>query len=101
MWRRRHGLALVVLAACAAHVTHHWRVYDGDLPILEVSDKPGPITSTAPPAPGSSPVMNPFLSAAALDAGHEDQLASLLQASHLLDQFLRALKAAGYRVVPQ
>jgi hypothetical protein len=42
-----------------------------------------------------------ILSAAALDAGHEDQLASLLQSSHSLDEFLQALKAAGFRVVPQ
>jgi hypothetical protein len=98
MWRRE--LALLVLAACA-HVTHSWRVYDGDLPILEVSDKPGPITSTAPLPPGTPPATNAFLSAAALDAGHEDQLASLLAGAHDLKEFLHALEGAGYRVVPQ
>ena len=98
MWRRE--LALLVLAACA-HVTHSWRVYDGDLPILEVSDKPGPITSTAPLPPGTPPATSSFLSAAALDAGHEDQLASLLQSSHSVNEFLDALKAAGFRVVAQ
>lgn len=96
MWR--HELALVVLAACA-HVTHHWRVYDGDTPILEVSDRPGPITSTAPLPPGAPPATSPFLSAAALDAGHEDQLATLLGGAHSLDEFLHALAAAGFRVV--
>lgn len=79
----------------------HWRVYDGDLEILDVSSQPGPITSTAPPPPDGKAVMHPFLSAAALDAGHEDQLHTLLVASHSLDEFLRALASAGFRVVEQ
>ena len=96
----RHELAFLLLAACA-HVSHHqWRVYDGDLPILEVSDRPGPITSTAMPPPGAPPVTNPFLSAAALDAGHEDQLGTLLAGAHDLREFLHALEGAGFRVVP-
>jgi hypothetical protein len=79
----------------------HWRVFDGDTAILDVTDRPGPITSTAPPPPGGTPVMHPFLSAAALDAGHEDRLHTLLVAAHSLDEFLKSLTAAGYRVVEQ
>lgn len=84
-----------------ARAVRHWRVFDGDLPILELSDEPGPITSTALPPPGSQPVSHPFLSAAALDAGHEDELRKLLEASHDVDDFVRALAAAGYRVVAE
>lgn len=114
-------LALVVLlAACSGHslpatsnVTtspppaadargvRHWRVYDGDLAILEMSDEPGTLTSTAMPPPGAKPVTHPFLTAAALDAMHEDKLRSLLVASHTMDEFLRALEGAGFRVVAE
>ena len=74
----------------------HWRVFDGDLPILDVSDEPGPLTSTAPPP--ATPVMHPFLTASALDAGHEDRLHTLLQASTSTDDFIAKLKAAGFVV---
>lgn len=80
---------------------HHWKVYDGELPILDVTDRPGPIISTAPPPPDGKPVMHPFLSATALDAGHEDRLRQILVASHDLDEFLRGLRAAGFKVVAQ
>jgi hypothetical protein len=74
----------------------HWRVYDGDLEILEVTDQPGPLTSTAPPPP--EPVMHPFLTASALDAGHEDQLRELLIAAKSTDEFITSLRRAGFRV---
>lgn len=74
-----------------------WCVYAGDLAVLEVVDIPGPITSTAPPA-DLVPATHRFLSAAALDAGHEDHLRQLLQTAPDLDGFLRSLAAAGYRV---
>jgi hypothetical protein len=79
----------------------HWRVFDGDLAILEVSDQPGVITSTAMPPPDAKPVMHPFLSASALDASHEDKLRTLLVAATNLDEFLRSLEGAGYRVVAE
>lgn len=85
----------------APRAARHWRVYDGDLAILEVSDRPGPITSTAMMPPDATPTAHPFLSASALDAGHEDQLRTLLEAAQDLDGFLRALESAGYRVVAE
>ena len=83
----------------APRAAHHWKVFDRDLAILEVSDEPGPVTSTALPPPGARPVLHPFLSAHALDASHEDQLRRLLDGAHDLDGFLRALGDAGFRVV--
>jgi len=80
-------------------VIRRWRVYAGDRAVLEVTDAPGALISTAPPH-GSRPVMHPFLSAAALDAGHEDRLRGLLESAGDLDGFLHALAAAGYRVEP-
>lgn len=76
-----------------------WSVYDGSTLILTIVGEPGPITSTAPPPPGFVPVQNPFLSAAARDADHEDQLGQLLGASSSLDDFLTRLRGAGFRVV--
>lgn len=76
-----------------------WRVYDGDLEILDVTDQPGPLVSTAPLPPGAAPAMHPFLSATALDAGHENQLRELLGRSHDIDDFVHRLEAAGFRVV--
>jgi hypothetical protein len=80
---------------------HHWRVFDGDLAILELSDRPGPILSTAPLPPGQPPASHPFLSATALDAGHEDQLRQLLERSHDVAEFRAALAGAGFRVVAE
>ena len=87
--------------ADAAPKVRRWRVFDDKLEILEISSQPGPIISTAPPPPDMKPVMHPFLSATALDAGHEDQLHTLLVASHSLDEFLHALTSAGFRVDEQ
>jgi hypothetical protein len=114
--RISHAL-FVLLAACgarshsqtggsvkptdAAVAERHWRVFDGDLAILELSDRPGPILSTAAPPPGGEPVTHPFLSATALDAAHEDRLHQLLTGSHSVDEFIAALQRAGYRVVPE
>lgn len=79
--------------------TRQWRVFDGDLAILEIRDEPGPLLSTALPPPGAAPPTHPFLSATALDAAHESKLRQLLDASSNVDEFLRALTGAGYRVV--
>ena len=90
-----------VTAPSDAHAERHWRVFDGDLAILELSDQPGPILSTAMPPPGAKPVTHEFLSATALDASHEDTLRRLLVGSKSVDEFIRALEGAGYRVVPE
>ncbi len=71
-----------------------------DLAILEMSDQAGVLISTAS-SPGSQPVTHPFLTATALDAGHEHQLRTLLVASNNIDELLRALAGAGLRVVPE
>ncbi len=78
-----------------------WSVYDGSVLILTVVGEPGPITSTAPPPPDGRLVTHPFLSAAARDAAHEDQLGRLLRASTSMEDFLARLKAAGFRVVAE
>jgi hypothetical protein len=83
----------------ARAAAHHWRVFDGDVAIL-VSDRPGPILSTAPRPPGTAPRTSPFMSATALDADPEARLHALLVASHSLDELLCALAAEGYRLEP-
>jgi hypothetical protein len=78
-----------------------WRVYDGDLVILEMADEPGLLSSTAPPPPTGHVAMHPWLTASALDAAHEDQLKRLLDQSNSVAEFIRALEAAGFRVVAE
>jgi hypothetical protein len=78
-----------------------WRVYDGDLVILEMADEPGLLSSTAPPPPTGHVAMHPWLTASALDAAHEDQLKRLLDQSNSVAEFIRALDAAGFRVVAE
>lgn len=103
--------ALLLLVAChpAGHVVTEapvapvtevpvWEVYDGVDRILTVRGEPGPITSTAPPPPGGVVTTHPFLSAAALDAGYEAQLRTILDASGSVEDFLARLEAAGFRV---
>lgn len=87
-------------SAVTPHQPRSWRVYDGDLEILDVTDRPGPLVSTAPLPPGATPAMHPFLSATALDASHEDRLRGLLERSHDVDEFVHLLDAEGFRVVP-
>lgn len=76
-----------------------WTVYAGDLAVLSIRDQPGVLASTAP-LDGGEPVQHPFLSATALDAGHEDHLRQVLDGATDLDGFLRALALAGYTVQP-
>ena len=76
-----------------------WSIYDGSVLVLTVRGEPGAITSTAPPPRGMQPVLHPFLSAAAREAGHESQLKEILDASVSTEDFLDTLRAAGFRVV--
>lgn len=78
-------------------MTRHWRIFDGDVAILDVWDRPGALTSTAPPM--DRPALHPFLSAAALDAAHEHVLRELLLGATTTDEFITALAGAGFRVV--
>ena len=41
---------------------HAWQLFDGETLVLDVSDAPGPILSTAMLPPGMAPVSHPFLS---------------------------------------
>ena len=102
------SLVFIIAAGCGAAGTpvttstvRQWRVYDGDVAVLEMADQPGPLTSSALPPPDGKPVMHPFLTASALDAGHEDQLRSLLQDARSADDFVNALQRAGLRVVAE
>jgi hypothetical protein len=79
---------------------HAWKVLDGDLLILEVTDTPGPIVSTAALPPGVPVRRHPFLSASARSARHENELHKHLEASTTLPDFLGRLRGAGYKVIP-
>ena len=72
-------------------------MFDGTVLILELSDRPGPISSTAH---GGPPVRHAFLSASARSAIHEDALRKLLVAATSFDGFVASLTAAGFRLEP-
>ena len=76
-----------------------WVVYNGERRVLSLKGEPGPITSTALPPPGQPPRRHPFLSAAALAPEEEDRLGRLLEGARSVEEFLDALRRAGYRVV--
>lgn len=75
-----------------------YMVYMEGRPVLQVIDRSGPLTSTAIPTPGTSPVLHPFLTASALDPMEESRLRSILNASENTLEFLDALRLAGYEV---
>lgn len=104
------GLVILsIVAGCAGRQSgggnadgdRSWRVWVGERPLLEISDRPGPIrdTSAPPPPPGSTVAIHPFLSAA---CGGDPMLCSrageILRASDSLDAFLEALDDEGWRV---
>lgn len=78
--------------------TRGWRVYDGDLLVLEIEDRPGPLTSTAPRAPGSPPMLHPFLTGRARSAVHEDALRTALDGATSTPMFLDRLRGAGLTI---
>lgn len=77
-----------------------WTVLWRGRPVLDVTDEPGPLTSTALPPQGWTPPQHPFLTAAARDAEHEHALREHLLAASGTDDFLDRLRAAGYQVEP-
>jgi hypothetical protein len=77
---------------------HRWEVLDGDTVVLEVSDRPGILRSTAMLPPGMAPAQHSFLSATARSAVHEDRLRKILLASSDVEGFLAALRADGLTV---
>ena len=100
---------LAIAAGCAGGQSgaenvdgvRRWRVWVGDRPLLEISDRPGHIidTSAPPPPPGSTPATHPFLTAA---CGGDPMLCSragqILRESESLEEFLEALEDEGWRV---
>ena len=66
--------------------------------VLVMEDRPGAITSTAPPPPDGSVARHPFLSASARDAASEWELKCLLDASVDFDTYVSKLRAAGFTV---
>lgn len=85
-------------AATPAEVSERrYRVYEGTTLVLELSDRPGPIRSTAH---GGPPVRHPFLSASARSAEHEDRLRKILVAASSFDEFVKGLEAGGFRLEP-
>ncbi len=122
-WRVLNGAVLVlVLGACASNrppaekgtkdmatetkgttggqVARRWRVFEGEQLVMEVSDVPGPLISTAAPPPGLRPVMHPFLTAASRSAHHEHRLKAILDTATSTADFLDKLRAAGFVVQP-
>lgn len=77
-----------------------WSVYNkmGE-EVLRVKDTPGPLISAAIPPPDSPPVLNPFLSATALEPTEEDALHAILEKSRSFNEFIQNLKKSGYSVV--
>lgn len=66
--------------------------------VLELTDAPGPLVSTAPPPPNGQVVHHAFLSGAARDAAWEGELKRLLDLSPSLDAYITALAATGFTV---
>jgi hypothetical protein len=87
--------------------------YEGRL-VLRVRDTPGTLRSSAPPSPGAPPPpppadapgdlppgIHPFIDAQAYDPVTEGRLRALLDSSSGFDEYLEALRADGFEVVPE
>ncbi|HEY3737244.1 MAG TPA: hypothetical protein VGL26_07345 [Jatrophihabitans sp.] len=79
-------------------MTRSAQVYREDLLVLEVTDRPGVLLSTAAPPPGGAPA-HPFLNAHAFDPFSEGELANIVWASQNYDDVLARLRDAGFSVV--
>jgi hypothetical protein len=64
--------------------------------VLTVTNRPGPLVSTALLPAGKGPVMHPFLSATAHVAEEEHALRMILEQSADFGDFLDRLREAGY-----
>ena len=73
-----------------------FEVFKGDRPVLTVSNKPGPLLSTALLSPGREPVSHPFLSASAQAVEEEPRLRQILGHAENFPDFIARLRAAGY-----
>ena len=75
------------------------RVHLDDTLVLEVTDRPGVLLSTAAPPPEGAPD-HPFVDARAFDPFTEGTLAGILGESSNYQDFLDRLTEAGFRVEP-
>jgi hypothetical protein len=66
--------------------------------VLEITNVPGLIVSTAMLPPGGKAATNPFLSASSYDAAEEDALGSLLRKAKSFSEFMLLLQKNGFIV---
>ena len=98
-------LALTMICGCGRNSGQGksvptWSVYNKKgTEVLRVKDVPGPLISSAILPPNTPPVLNPFLSATALDPFEEDELRDILKKSRSFNEFIENLKKSGYSVI--
>jgi len=76
------------------------KIYAKSQLVLEVSDGPGVLMSTAAPPPEGAPA-HPFVNARAFDPFSEGELAMILGMSENYRDFLDRLVAEGFQVVEE
>ena len=79
-------------------MTRRLDVLRDGLVVLELTDAPGPLVSTAPPPPGGRVYTHPSLGGAARDASCEGELKRLLDGSADFDSYVATLVAAGFTI---
>ena len=85
----------------AAYRNDGWVVLKGERQVLWMNDEPGILMSTAILPPGVRPTRHPFLTAQSHDPFEENKLREILDRCHTFAEFVKALKKAGYTVVPR
>jgi hypothetical protein len=83
-----------------AYREYGWVVRKGERKVLWMNDEPGTLISTAMLPPGVAPVRHPFLTAQSWDPFEESKLREILYGCDSFAVFVKALKSAGYTVVP-
>ena len=74
-------------------------VRHGGRDVLELHAGPGPLVSVARRAPGTPPVLHPWVHGTSLDGAHEGELRQILDGAEGLADLVARLRAAGYEVV--
>jgi len=85
----------------AAYRNDGWVVLKGERQVLWMNDEPGILVSTAILPPGVRPTRHPFLTAQSHDPFEENKLREILDRCHTFAEFVKALKKAGYTIVPR
>jgi hypothetical protein len=75
-----------------------YEVRKADRLVLTITNRPGPLVSTALAPAGSAPIQHPFLSGSAHAADQEHTLRSLLDQSRSFDEFVARLRGAGFEL---